>query len=651
MDEFTNGDFLAEQIDWLPRLDWMFEPGTNQTDMNFAFEEGDEGSLAYYSVENLDFNMLQMDMVWQNMKQTESRAHLLQQVPTEPRLSGGAYDPVSSTIAGTRKRAVRFTKLQIETLKSWFDQHIHNPYPNGKEIKDLVRETGLEARQIRIWLSKVRARQRKAQATSHSTRTLSTSILIPMARGVQTEHDLSFDTSRLLKNHSQSQNLTSESVANSSLDNLPASPHPRPISPDSDSSNLHTTALQLNELSGTVSLRKADQDPILVWWLETLPSRLDGFEEAEINPTLDKNSETTDNGLGTMHKDYSGVEGAQKFINSRTDGSSFSSDQPRPQYDDESLFRSDLTSEFGSLSSRTLVGSSEQGELSSEVRRNIAIQGAKPSKQNQVQATPRVGRSSGKIGKTYASSVNSVSSRASSCSYEAFGPRRGRRGPRNLENNGMLSLALRTRESGAQSVKISRKPDIVPKGLNTQELEITGNPLKGASCQVCTSRKIKCDRTRPRCGQCERLGQDCKFIVYQCTFCPMSFASRWMWVRHEESTHVAPYVWVCRQPVRNHHAVHFFGGRLDECWERPSKDRQFTRKDGLRQHLLQVHQFHSAMHGYDLDEHRQTQNLSAEQLSCPICRFQSGTWTERTNHVARHFEAGEALPRKSTVAL
>lgn len=217
------------------------------------------------------------------------------------------------------------------------------------------------------------------------------------------------------------------------------------------------------------------------------------------------------------------------------------------------------------------------------------------------------------------SGASSAFSAGSSCSYTAFGARRGRRGPRDRGNDTPQTYGAHATET----------------------------------CLKCRSRKIRCDKTRPVCGQCKDIAFDCKYAPYQCAFCPDRFLQKWMWKRHEESTHVAPHVWVCKPlhglcnfcevPLLTHPSCSH-KAQLEKCWSRPLKDRKFTRKDGLRQHWKQIHK---VVDPCRLDMHREPRTLSPEELTCPICKCKSTTWSARVDHVASHFEKGLEIPEQA----
>ncbi|KAJ3569865.1 hypothetical protein NPX13_g5934 [Xylaria arbuscula] len=155
---------------------------------------------------------------------------------------------------------------------------------------------------------------------------------------------------------------------------------------------------------------------------------------------------------------------------------------------------------------------------------------------------------------------------------------------------------------------------------------------------------------------------------YQCTFCHTSFTRFSTWKRHEESSHTAPFIWICQPnmfrikttssdcPVCTTSASIGHGSprlpcphRFQECWEKPESERVFYRRDTFRQHL--------ACHFKGSDRRKQIiryidlenckeesrSEIPATDLVCHFCGFSARTWTDRVEHIRIHFENGETM--------
>jgi hypothetical protein len=146
---------------------------------------------------------------------------------------------------------------------------------------------------------------------------------------------------------------------------------------------------------------------------------------------------------------------------------------------------------------------------------------------------------------------------------------------------------------------------------------------------------------------------------YQCTFCAQSFKKKHDWARHEKSVHLTLDSWVCTPNLNN--IQQFFDLQSSECafcdtlfptpshWdehefhvciEKPIKERSFSRKDYLWQHLRK---FHSCTKPpvADLDAWRGSGANVASR--CGFCGSSLSTWTARAEHLADHFKKGSRM--------
>ncbi|CAH0027499.1 unnamed protein product [Clonostachys rhizophaga] len=142
--------------------------------------------------------------------------------------------------------------------------------------------------------------------------------------------------------------------------------------------------------------------------------------------------------------------------------------------------------------------------------------------------------------------------------------------------------------------------------------------------------------------------------IFQCTFCAATFKKKHDWERHEKSRHLLLESWTCcsngsvhvngitneitcvfcgqNDPDSEHIHAHGF----TQCVARPVRERTFTRKDHLRQHLRLVHDgctFHSSMESW--------KNGKSELSSrCGFCTKTFDKWKDRVSHIAHHFRQG-----------
>ncbi|KOS17139.1 Homeobox protein CUP9 [Escovopsis weberi] len=151
--------------------------------------------------------------------------------------------------------------------------------------------------------------------------------------------------------------------------------------------------------------------------------------------------------------------------------------------------------------------------------------------------------------------------------------------------------------------------------------------------------------------------------IFRCTFCHQSFKKKYDWVRHERSIHLPGLdTWICAMPlteaqsslvwqVGNDHPECIFCGEaspteehiesheFQACAERPLSERTFTRKDHLWQHL---HKFHQCRKWEGWRPNLQLLQRARDEVEseCGFCKFRMRTWSERADHLGRHFRNG-----------
>ncbi|CAI6097496.1 unnamed protein product [Clonostachys chloroleuca] len=139
---------------------------------------------------------------------------------------------------------------------------------------------------------------------------------------------------------------------------------------------------------------------------------------------------------------------------------------------------------------------------------------------------------------------------------------------------------------------------------------------------------------------------------YQCTFCTDSFGKKYEWQRHEKSLHLPVDRWKCcpdqprlvngpeNQPCcvfcgeTNPSTTHMESHSPTSCQER-----EFARKDHLKQHLRLVH------NGTLLDSFQAYWKADAPDIRsrCGFCGESLASWMSRTDHLADHFRAGQDM--------
>ena len=140
--------------------------------------------------------------------------------------------------------------------------------------------------------------------------------------------------------------------------------------------------------------------------------------------------------------------------------------------------------------------------------------------------------------------------------------------------------------------------------------------------------------------------------IFQCTFCPESFLTKYDWQRHEKSLHLTLDSWQCSpddgimviygkrfcsfcnapDPDSEHLELQH---NFMSCREKMVQDRTFYRKDHLNQHLRLMHDatFQPWMESWK----RATTNVTSR---CGFCSSTFTTWKDRVDHLAAHFKNG-----------
>lgn len=164
-------------------------------------------------------------------------------------------------------------------------------------------------------------------------------------------------------------------------------------------------------------------------------------------------------------------------------------------------------------------------------------------------------------------------------------------------------------------------------------------------------------------------------VAYACTFCWETSKDRYNWSRHE-NTHVEPEAWTCMpnglpavddtcvfclrkfRPSSQGGVEHLIdpsskcscqrSRHVTKCLSKPSSERTFSTKDGLKGHIRRIHQADDGSKE-SLDKGAMTvlinqwsrekspQELCREALWCGFCEKSFETWKARVAHVADHF--------------
>lgn len=139
---------------------------------------------------------------------------------------------------------------------------------------------------------------------------------------------------------------------------------------------------------------------------------------------------------------------------------------------------------------------------------------------------------------------------------------------------------------------------------------------------------------------------------YQCTFCTETFRTKHDWQRHEKSLHLPLERWIC-SPNGPRVASESTGDSTcafcgeanpsDSHIERHNptfcRERTFSRKDHLKQHLRLVH-------STGLVEHLvEAWKIPSPPIRsrCGFCGMAMENWDHRTDHLADHFKMGQTM--------
>lgn len=145
--------------------------------------------------------------------------------------------------------------------------------------------------------------------------------------------------------------------------------------------------------------------------------------------------------------------------------------------------------------------------------------------------------------------------------------------------------------------------------------------------------------------------------IYQCTFCTDTFRSKYDWTRHEGTLHLTLERWICmphgplhREPTETFSTcvfcdevdpspAHLEAHDASKCVAKPQPARTFYRKDHFRQHLRLSH---------DVYEVRPSMKNWASKVThmksrCGFCKETFTLWSDRNDHLARHFRAGALM--------
>ncbi|KAL1859182.1 hypothetical protein Plec18170_002297 [Paecilomyces lecythidis] len=144
---------------------------------------------------------------------------------------------------------------------------------------------------------------------------------------------------------------------------------------------------------------------------------------------------------------------------------------------------------------------------------------------------------------------------------------------------------------------------------------------------------------------------------FQCTFCTDTFRTKHDWSRHEKTLHLsldsftcAPFGCVYTSPADGIDRcvfcdelcpteTHIEAHRFMSCQQKPSSFRTFYRKDHLVQHLRLLHGVKQVMPIIDTWK-SQMEHVNSR---CGFCGERFTVWSERNNHIARHFRDGASM--------
>jgi hypothetical protein len=153
-----------------------------------------------------------------------------------------------------------------------------------------------------------------------------------------------------------------------------------------------------------------------------------------------------------------------------------------------------------------------------------------------------------------------------------------------------------------------------------------------------------------------------------CTWpdCNATFRHRYDWIRHEGPIHYQPHRWICCPQdaglkslpecyicgEKSITTLHVAQQHFSSCMDKQESDRDFYRKDHLRDHIKRVHSIaHPNVPSATPPHTKAPEDLLAawksdnsaiptEYLQCRFCGNCSATWEDRNDHVFNHFQTG-----------
>jgi len=151
---------------------------------------------------------------------------------------------------------------------------------------------------------------------------------------------------------------------------------------------------------------------------------------------------------------------------------------------------------------------------------------------------------------------------------------------------------------------------------------------------------------------------------YPCTECLATFKNAGSWKRHENSVHgYSEEVWTCvlTDPFTQDSGCVFcsvsmgtikqsHGHEIEACLSKCITDRTFTRKDYLKQHVLQTHLAgapdavrKSFKVPHDWSRDMEPSLRDPKSLWCGFCKVMLATTNMRMGHVSKHFQEGRNM--------
>ncbi|KAI1747890.1 hypothetical protein F4782DRAFT_519247 [Xylaria castorea] len=228
---------------------------------------------------------------------------------------------------------------------------------------------------------------------------------------------------------------------------------------------------------------------------------------------------------------------------------------------------------------------------------------------------------------------SSAGSAASASSYMSFGPRKGRR----VAFQGTQDTLQLTKDASPATASFILESD---ECMSHDDIVLQGREAGKLSSDE--GGQIRPTRT----------------VIYPCTFCRKEFSNSYVWKRHEVSAHAPQFQWVCGldMPANPRDrticpicAIAAQRGtdsvacthRLDECWEKPTSQRAFFRRDAFKQHIRVFHCKGDSKllsgDGINLDEWMEEIDTGKYDLTCHFCGFTCETWGKRASHLIEHF--------------